>query len=311
TGNAILPRSTDSSSFLAADGTNASVIGLTANGYFDAWESPHPYAQLDPETGCLLAYTEPLGSTLGDSTRPNDDIVLTNVLGFDIKAWDPDAPVLERELTTGEWVTLLPGDAEYTRELGNALTGVASAGVSSVPRVARFGAYVDLNFLCGLGNNGLTTTPYGSDPNSINLHGLTMPIFGGPGLTRSQQSGTPPAVAPAVAPAWADIRASVYDTWSTHYESDGQDQDGDGAIDEFTDGFDNDVQTPGTPPTYPEINASTAISDGFGGIDDLTEMEAPPPYPVPLRGIQIKLRVFEPDTKQIREVTIVQDFVTR
>jgi hypothetical protein len=44
-------------------------------------------------------------------------------------------------------------------------------------------------------------------------------------------------------------------------------------------------------------------------VDDIDEQEAPPPYPAPLRGIQVKIRVFEPDSKQIREVTIVQDFL--
>ena len=34
-----------------------------------------------------------------------------------------------------------------------------------------------------------------------------------------------------------------------------------------------------------------------------------PPYPYPLRGIQVKIRVFEPDSRQVREVTVVQDFL--
>ncbi len=33
------------------------------------------------------------------------------------------------------------------------------------------------------------------------------------------------------------------------------------------------------------------------------------PYPFPLRGVQITLRVYEPDTRQVREVTVVQDFL--
>ena len=49
--------------------------------------------------------------------------------------------------------------------------------------------------------------------------------------------------------------------------------------------------------------------DGSDGIDDPGEREAPPPYPYPLRGIQVKIRVFEPDSRQIREVTVVQDFL--
>lgn len=37
----------------------------------------------------------------------------------------------------------------------------------------------------------------------------------------------------------------------------------------------------------------------------------PPPYPAALRGIQVKIRVFEPDSGLIREVTAVQDFLPR
>jgi hypothetical protein len=43
-------------------------------------------------------------------------------------------------------------------------------------------------------------------------------------------------------------------------------------------------------------------------VDDLSEIEGPTSYPIPLKGIQIKIRVFEPDSRQIREVTIVQEF---
>ena len=83
----------------------------------------------------------------------------------------------------------------------------------------------------------------------------------------------------------------VYDTWSLHYEHDGFDQDGDGVFDEGTDGFDN---------------------DGVVGIvDDPGERETFPPYPVPLRGIQVKIRVFDPDSRQIREMTVVQDFLPK
>lgn len=87
----------------------------------------------------------------------------------------------------------------------------------------------------------------------------------------------------------------VYDTWSFHYEHDGINQFGDTKVDTGTDGFDNDL--PGQP--------------GYGIVDDPGEMETSPPYPVPLRGIQIKIRVFEPDSRQIREVTVVQDFLPK
>ncbi|HVA49178.1 MAG TPA: hypothetical protein VNH11_22635 [Pirellulales bacterium] len=36
---------------------------------------------------------------------------------------------------------------------------------------------------------------------------------------------------------------------------------------------------------------------------------SPVPYPVRLKGIQIKIRVYDPDSRPIREVTITQDFL--
>ena len=54
--------------------------------------------------------------------------------------------------------------------------------------------------------------------------------------------------------------------------------------------------------------------DGFdsnanGIVDDTGELRTSPPYAVPLRGILVKIRVFEPDSRQVREVTVVQDFL--
>ena len=39
------------------------------------------------------------------------------------------------------------------------------------------------------------------------------------------------------------------------------------------------------------------------------ERETLSPYPFPLRGVQITIRVYEPDTGQVRQVTVVQDFL--
>jgi prepilin-type N-terminal cleavage/methylation domain-containing protein len=79
-----------------------------------------------------------------------------------------------------------------------------------------------------------------------------------------------------------------YCTWSMHYERNGVDEDGDGLIDEGTNGFDDD-------------NAN--------GVDDVGERETCPPYPVPLRGLQVKLRVWDPDSRQVRQVSVVSNFV--
>jgi hypothetical protein len=81
----------------------------------------------------------------------------------------------------------------------------------------------------------------------------------------------------------------VYDTWSTYYEY---------------------ATVPGLAGTPGQA------ADGFAGsgsniVDSAAELRTSPPYPYPLRGIQVKIRVFEPDSRQIREVTIVQDFLPK
>jgi len=168
----------------------------------DFW-GPNPFANwdlsVDPETGTWTQY--PAG------TRASEDVILTNVIGFDVKVYDPDV-----------------------------------------------GDYVDLGY----------------DP-SANTR------FSGYGEVRSQLVGS--ATMPR-----------VYCTWSDHYERDGVDQNGDGVADAATNGFDD---------------------NGTGGVDDITERDTMPPYPYPLRGIQVKIRVFEPDSQQVREMTVVQEFLPK
>lgn len=78
---------------------------------------------------------------------------------------------------------------------------------------------------------------------------------------------------------------AVYDTWSFHYEHDGITRGG--GRDRGTDLLD---------------------SDGTGGVDDGRERLTSAPYLRPLRGIQVSVRVYEPDSRQVQQVTLVSDF---
>ncbi|MGQ9576005.1 MAG: PilW family protein, partial [Thermoguttaceae bacterium] len=219
------------------------------SGPFDFWRNPHPWTGVDPDTGCLAAYPGP---------RVAEDAILDHVIGFDVKAWDPGAPVLLG--ASGE--ALLPGEPGYMNAL--------QAGAQPVSR----GAYVDLNYGCLLGPAGCARLVAAGS------------VFAGPGDPRSMTWGTEPASAPRV------LRSAVYDTWSRHYENDGIKQNAVPSLpaDAATNGFDD---------------------DGDGVVDDPGEADAPPPYAVPLRGIQVTIRVFEPSSRQIRQVTVVQEFVTK
>jgi type II secretory pathway component PulJ len=232
---------------------------MTWNGnLFDAWLNPYPWNELDPMTGNI--WTDE-----GVVTRINEDVILNNVIGFDVKAWDPGAPVLASP--SGQ--ILLPGDPGYIPGL------LAGAGYTVVSR----GAYVDLNYGCRLGPAGCKAL---MDSGSV----FAGPgVTGLPGLNGYANIGTDPSTTPTV------LRSAVYDTWSTHYE---QVHDlGDGIV------LGNGIATNGFD------------DDGDGIVDGPSERQYPPPYAAPLRGIQVKIRVFEPDSRQIREVTIVQEFVTK
>lgn len=251
-------------------------------GGFDAWSRPQPWGVVDstPSPPELYSPTNHYTGAIDDfasATRVSEDVILTNVLGFDVKVWDEHAPVLMD--TNDPRRVLEPGDSGY-------LALFASGNY----QIVQFGAYVDLNYMCLLDQNGDGVIDYLAnlpDPRR-------RPQFADAGDPRSHLVGTAPFRKdfsdPESWPAFNALQPAVYDTWSTFYEHDGIDQDQDGRIDEGANGFDDVPISPGQ-------------------VDDASELEAPPPYAAPLRGIQVKIRVFEPDTQQIREVTVRQDFV--
>ena len=80
----------------------------------------------------------------------------------------------------------------------------------------------------------------------------------------------------------------VWCSWWPGYESDGVDQDGDGIVDEATNWVDDNTNSI---------------------VDDQSERETFPPYPQPLRGIQITVRSIEKTTGQIRQFQVESSFV--
>jgi len=284
------------------------------NHRFEPWFNPFPWDVVDPSTSTLKAYDVtpfttatgyyPNGGGNAGSTRVAEDVVMTNVLAFDIKVWDPGAPVLEHKPSaTAPPVSVLPGDPDYIPLLNAAkgtMPNYPNPPTSGQTFIASFGAYVDLNYMCRLGQSvagiNVLVPNYDITTTTLSNIGAPQPWFHGPGDPRSQLMGTPPNTAPSI----ANALASVYDSWSTHYEYDGIDQDGDGRVDEGTDGFDNTVTTS-------PFQHGTGTG-GVNGIDDFNELEAAPPYAFPLKGVQITIRAFDPDSRQVREVTIVQDF---
>lgn len=179
------------------------------------------------------------------ATRTGDDVILTNVLAFDVQVFDPGAPVF---VTSG--AAIEPRDTGYS---------IDAAGPVSA------GAYADLGYGFGKTYN----PPSGSPVPSFNL---------GP----NAKSG------------YTTTRPFVYDTWSMHYEADGVLQG-------------STIPTPAT--AEKDLGLNGLDDDGVNGVDDPGEMDTLPPYSAALRGLRITIRVYEPGSQQIRQVTVVQDFL--
>ena len=231
--------------------------------------TPNYHWQMTPAPDGLIfdsrmSVIRPDGSTFtraNSSPRIGEDVILTNVIGFDVRVFDPGAPV---GVPSGGDSAVVPGDG------GFAATTVAANG-----------AYVDLGW--NRGPYGVVATS-GQRPRFADLGEL--------------MSGLRPANA-------AGVRA--WDTWSTHYESNGFDDDQDGTIDEGSNGLDDDSDG--------KVDESPYDVDGdglfTGAGDDRGELETLPPYRFPLRGIEIRLRCYEPSSRQVRQVTIRHSFVPR
>lgn len=201
--------------------------------HYGATTFPFPFVAHQTVTapdGLIFAATSP---------RVGEDVVLTNVLAFDVRVFDPAAPV-----HVSQDAAVVPGDP-----------GMGAAVAA--------GAYVDLG---NNNNSNAVLSPVGITPH-----------FSGYGASLSKLNGSATA-------------ARVYDTWSTHYEADGIDQDdgGGGLIDEGSDGFDNNDD---------------------GQVDEFSEQETSAPYPYPLRGIEVRIRCWEPSSRQVRQVTVRHTFV--
>lgn len=308
----------------------------------------------------------------GNSSRESDDVILTNVLGFDVKAWDPGAPVFRATAVggNGSLGLLVPGDPGYNfgsnvaaGQRGGMLEQFINRQFNSPEfEPVAFGAYADLNYMWMW---GVTTTTnekrrdsylralgdskgsYEAKLQSVNgnREKLPRPAFGY--ATRGRWlSGFPTDLDPKnpqKTMPWYTALPAVYDTWSRHYEFDGinNDDDNDDGIvdptltiknsdmasrfygmtdfaDEGTNGIDDNGNGFIDEPPVPIDLPATPAGGGIDGIIDTYELwqaelnaerDAPPPYDAPLRAIKVTIRVFEQDSKQIREISIVHEFV--
>jgi hypothetical protein len=170
------------------------------------------------------------GSASDGQARDGEDVILTNVIAFDVKIYDPNALIVGGGGSRGEYVNL--GEA-------------------------------------------------GGPPATI---GTPFPSAGTAGFTTA-------GVRVTNAPRNGTLGRPTYDTWSTHYETNGLNEDADAG-----------------PPLIDEgVNGTDDNADGVP--DDPAERETSPPYPVPLRGIDIAIRCYDAQSRQVRQVTVRHTFV--
>jgi hypothetical protein len=198
--------------------------------------------------------------------RIGEDVMLTDVLSFDIRVFDPLAALR----LASDGTALVPSDPGYGTQT-----------------TVGYGAFVDP----GYGKYSMSgSTFFSANPNATaNSTGTAHPSNN---LINA-----------------AVFLGATYDTWSWGYEQNGVDEDGDDVTDQGTDGLDDEplAQPDGIIDDPPQVSVNLAAHTAT--ILSVGERETLAPYPFPLRGVQIRIRVYEPDTRQVREVKIVQDFL--
>ena len=212
--------------------------GAMTGGTADLWD-------LSPTGSMNTTFSDQaLNATNKDGLRVADDVILTNVIGFDVKVWEPAAN----------------GGAGGYVDLGSNETGASGGAVSIAPGAK---------------------TPFQSPL------GPSMYRFANAGI---QESG----LARGAALTNGIATQAVYDSGCFSYANElgngqatnGLDDNGSGTVDELGE----------------YILSSGSLAGKAPGVS---------PYPVPLRGIQVTIRCFEPDSKQIREITIEHDFLPK
>jgi prepilin-type N-terminal cleavage/methylation domain-containing protein len=185
-------------------------------------------------------------ATFDSTDRVWEDVLLTNVIAFDVRVFDSQALAL----TSTTSPSLYPGDPGY------ATTGTGAPG-----------SYVDLRW-------------GGGSPSSVSA------AFPPAGITPFQSAGVFATGTRSAGPG----TSATYDTWSLHYEFNGVDETGNGLVDEGTNGIDD---------------------NGDNIPDNVPEWETSAPYPVPLRGIEVRVRCYEPTSQQVRQITIRHTFIRK
>lgn len=232
-------------------------------------------------------------------SRAGEDLLASDVLAFDIKLFDPNVALITS--ASGDLV-LSPNDPGYS--------SVVNGGT-----IVSRGEYVDLAWAKKMKDHFSSVTI--SFPDS---RGILSPLSGfATGTTFTQaliKSGNIYGVGTT-----SYLLQPTYDTYTSRYE-------GDGVLQAQLDGHTGVCRVNGSVDLYGAANASYSLTEtwrtaadmgtdgidnanSFAGVDDPSEMETSPPFPMPLRGLKISVRMEDPTTRQVKQMSASKEFISQ
>ena len=261
-------------------------------------------------------------------SRVGEDVLASNVLSFDIKGFDPGVPLLPSPGVDGApglmgidddgdgtndniselgWagsddLVLSPNDPGYASQLGATPIGsgefvdVGWARKIIVPFMAAGGtvpAGANLwSQLSGYSQSNVAASSINGTPftNALYKSGLI--------VQNSTLSSSPPRV-----------MQPSFDSWTTRFE-------GDGVRQTELNGGRGTVFGTGTPRESWRAGLIDPATDGLdnngaNGVDDMNEMETSPPFPYRLPGLRISIRMEDPATRTVKQMSVAKEFVTQ
>ena len=278
--------------------------------YWDFWENANGWYLQKPDTGSIHDENDVLGLlpsmdkfSLAHGIRAGEDILLTNVISFDVKVWNPYWVPLSETTSSGTIAWVPPQYVDLGQDQFHDLSGVAQApgGLPytglDVPRYVR---YIHNFTAAELGNGGgigfCSKGRYSGDTASASIASNIWDC-----RLAQNVSGTP--ISSVTSGSWSNVTPSnlvplpcVYDTWTAAYEMNPEDFR---APTTYTGG-----SFPG-PPGRTGVGFSDAATTLKNNFDN---WECPPPYTKPLKGIEITIRCFDPRSRNIKQIRIVKDF---